>query len=112
MIKQLIEISTMLDDKGLASEADSLDCLIEKLANQDYHFGFNPDEMADFLEPKQTEGALPVEAGAATREEKISNAILGIRESIDSTLEQKASLEGLLLYVYEQIRPFLKEEIS
>jgi hypothetical protein len=51
MIIELIKLASDLDTKGHMEEADALDAVITKMADEDYHFGFDPDEMVDLLPP-------------------------------------------------------------
>ena len=49
MLKELIKVANILDQKNHKEEADQLDVIINKMAAGDYHFGFGPDEKIDFL---------------------------------------------------------------
>lgn len=54
MIKELIKIANILDQKNHKEEADQLDAIINKMASGDYHFGFGPDERIDFLQKEDS----------------------------------------------------------
>ena len=53
MLIELAKLASDLDIKGHSEEADALDDLINKMAqddyHDDYHFGFGEDEMVDLL---------------------------------------------------------------
>jgi hypothetical protein len=55
MLIELAKLASDLDIKGHSEEADALDDLINKMAqddyHDDYHFGFGEDEMVDLLKP-------------------------------------------------------------
>lgn len=103
MIEQLIKLSNSLDAKGFESEADAIDLIITKIANEDYHFGFGQDDLVDLLDK-------PKEELEFSKEEDIFNAIEGIITSIEMAKDDNSPLEVLIPYIYEQIKPFLSEE--
>jgi hypothetical protein len=92
MIKRLIKLSNDLDSKGLIVEADTLDLIITKVANDDWL-------------PKPKDDYNP------SREESLFGAIEGIAESIKMAQHNNSPLETLIPYIYNQIKPFLSDEI-
>lgn len=101
MIKELIKLANHLDSKGLAAEADKLDSVINKLA-EDSDFG-EPSH-ADMLEAERFEEGLRLEEGSL-----LGDLSKIVDDGVITDKEMSDSLDELLKNVPEEYRSDIKE---
>ena len=101
MIKELIKLANHLDSKGLVTEADKLDSVINKLAEES-DFG-EPGE-ADMLEAEEFEEGLMLEEGSL-----LGDLSKIVDDGVITDKEMSDSLDELLKNVPEEYRSDIKE---